>query len=779
MAAKKIKKKVIKMEKIEQLILRKSSLIFFVIECCIGIYGVLVGIINFLNLAGIISFTTWFMKPAFMGASLLLLLVLQYGFFDIHPQNKVLLKIRPYMIGGLAAIIASSYRLPLFLLLMLTVGYILINGYSIKQSTQTLLTGCIGLEIYNIAMVFSNNVSDKALERFFGSPWLDIFLVLVVIIYYWENSKSKEEGKLVPEKSRHFSHSSKWKNWINFDFEKIMHTVGYMICLFSCGLFLYFAVIVAAGTSGLSHAQVLSYPEDPSFVLTEVKREKDNFYDVSFQKGIIGNNQRIYINEVDENIFQFAFLESGYVLTANKIQDSAKLALTATAPSGDASQYWRLECIDENGESLYHWVPLSYGSLLNSEEISSTTWNMSDKDYNFFSLKKIELNGFITSMLRQFREDFKTTTLMEDLMSRFGSFFALLFFCIIVFSAVVIYLRRLIGNKLSNLNLVIFAFLLAYGSMTSILMFVIVLGIQCLSSYYCRIYKEEGTAKFEYKRIQVFQMFFCLIICIVLFTIVMHNNTSLAVFEDNPIILNPDMTYFTGIGTQDEPYLVSNAFELGLLRDMVNDYGYTFEGCYFRQTQDIDLGADTIWEPIGLFGSGRYFMGTYDGDGHKIDNLICVSSEITVNNGLFGALGGQVLNLGIESGRIEGAYIGSIASHSTGSKAAIINCYNRASVVGTGRAGGICDNFSGGNVINCVNLGEIDAPCKGELVSYSAKYVINGFPEENAFTDNFKGSFSNYFSINTDNIYELLNNGIDYMLKMEMFTEYNLKYWEE
>lgn len=166
-----------------------------------------------------------------------------------------------------------------------------------------------------------------------------------------------------------------------------------------------------------------------------------------------------------------------------------------------------------------------------------------------------------------------------------------------------------------------------------------------------------------------------------------------------------------GQGTRKDPYRISNVEELCAFRDIVNS-GYLFTGEWVCQTEDLDLKEIENWEPIGLFDSGNYFDGVYDGSGHVIHNLQIYSDG---NVGFFGQLGGTVMNLGIESGNIRGACVGAIASHGDGSaNIAILNCYNRSTVIGAVRAGGIADNFMNGNIVNCVNYGEIKADEKIE-----------------------------------------------------------------
>ena len=178
--------------------------------------------------------------------------------------------------------------------------------------------------------------------------------------------------------------------------------------------------------------------------------------------------------------------------------------------------------------------------------------------------------------------------------------------------------------------------------------------------------------------------------------------------------------YWKGYGTENNPYIISNVDDLLLLSQSVQG-GELFKGVYFSQVNDIDLSG-IEWIPIGEYSSGYYFSGIYNGNNHCIQNITIMneSNEIT-NAGLFGGLAGTVVNLGIESGELHGTYVGAIAASSAGEDSSIVNCYNKATLIGTQRAGGISDNFSNGNIINCINLGVVQAPVQGEIVAYSAK----------------------------------------------------------
>mgnify|MGYP000874828425 CR=1 FL=1 len=184
---------------------------------------------------------------------------------------------------------------------------------------------------------------------------------------------------------------------------------------------------------------------------------------------------------------------------------------------------------------------------------------------------------------------------------------------------------------------------------------------------------------------------------------------------------------FTGAGTKEEPFLINNQADLLALASAVNS-GEEYRGKWFRQERDIDL-TGINWEPIGIFGGGHYFYGIYDGNGYALSHLEIHRKD---NAGLFGQLGGTVMNLGIESGHIEGACTGAFSSHAAGSNALILNCYNKAEVRG-GRAGGIADNFNG-TIANCWTDAVISGTeGTGGIVSYTGLSIINCYSTQPLF----------------------------------------------
>jgi len=96
---------------------------------------------------------------------------------------------------------------------------------------------------------------------------------------------------------------------------------------------------------------------------------------------------------------------------------------------------------------------------------------------------------------------------------------------------------------------------------------------------------------------------------------------------------------FKGLGTEQNPYIISSLDDLIGLRDDCNT-GNTFSGKYFKQTNDIDLESYLNtqingWTPIGI-DSTYYFGGNYDGNYNSIKNL-WYSEQVNINfYGLFG-----------------------------------------------------------------------------------------------------------------------------------------------
>lgn len=166
-------------------------------------------------------------------------------------------------------------------------------------------------------------------------------------------------------------------------------------------------------------------------------------------------------------------------------------------------------------------------------------------------------------------------------------------------------------------------------------------------------------------------------------------------------------SFSKGSGTESDPFLVSSAAQLELVRE--------HSEAYFMQVADIDLqGKEFV--PIGNL--DQKFLGVYDGNGHTISNFK-ITSAVTEDAGLFGYLQGTVKNLAINGAEISirskdtDLYVGSIAGR-TDYKSAIINCSSSAiisaEVSGEGRkvfVGGLC--AQGHQIEKCSFAGTISA----------------------------------------------------------------------
>lgn len=153
-----------------------------------------------------------------------------------------------------------------------------------------------------------------------------------------------------------------------------------------------------------------------------------------------------------------------------------------------------------------------------------------------------------------------------------------------------------------------------------------------------------------------------------------------AIYDNNQESLPVSVTLFAtpgfamGDGTEENPYLVSNAGELFTVRlDLMANY---------LQTADIDLDVAPFnegagWTPIGnLFDA---FRGNYDGDGHIISNL-----KINRPDENYIGLFGRTINVSLSSIHLESieiygySRVGSLIG--LASLTDIYNCYSAGSI---------------------------------------------------------------------------------------------------
>ena len=156
-----------------------------------------------------------------------------------------------------------------------------------------------------------------------------------------------------------------------------------------------------------------------------------------------------------------------------------------------------------------------------------------------------------------------------------------------------------------------------------------------------------------------------------------------------------DTSWYTDHKTDTE-YHFTTAEQLAGLAQLVNDKtaSVSFEGKTIYLDNDLDLSGYQ-WTPIGNGSNfGRYFAGTFDGQYHKIMNLLHHSTgDELIRNGLFGVVsdGGTLKNLLVIDADI-------------------------ASNDGSLLAGILADWVDGGTVENCYTSGKIENKVGDKMV---------------------------------------------------------------
>lgn len=156
-----------------------------------------------------------------------------------------------------------------------------------------------------------------------------------------------------------------------------------------------------------------------------------------------------------------------------------------------------------------------------------------------------------------------------------------------------------------------------------------------------------------------------------------------------------DTSWYTDHETDTE-YHFTTAEQLAGLAQLVNDKtaSVSFKGKTIYLDNDLDLSGYQ-WTPIGNGSNfGRYFAGTFDGQYHKIMNLLHHSTgDELIRNGLFGVVsdGGTLKNLLVIDADI-------------------------ASNDGSLLAGILADWVDGGTVENCYTSGKIENKVGDKMV---------------------------------------------------------------
>ena len=150
-----------------------------------------------------------------------------------------------------------------------------------------------------------------------------------------------------------------------------------------------------------------------------------------------------------------------------------------------------------------------------------------------------------------------------------------------------------------------------------------------------------------------------------------------------------------GSGTTEDPYLVSNAWELGAMV-------YYDSYAHYRLVASVDLSG-VRWSTAVV----PWFAGTFDGDGHAISHLTITGGG---HLGLFGHLvsGAEIRNLGVSDVDILGAgdFVGGLVGENK--RGTVTQCYGAGSVSSTGsNVGGLVGENYYGTMAQCYSTGAV------------------------------------------------------------------------
>ena len=199
--------------------------------------------------------------------------------------------------------------------------------------------------------------------------------------------------------------------------------------------------------------------------------------------------------------------------------------------------------------------------------------------------------------------------------------------------------------------------------------------------------------------------------------------------------------FASGDGTEANPYIIETAKEFRYLATNNN-------GSYYKIENDIDLN-NIEW-------ICKDFRGYLDGNHKKIYNL-SINSNAGSWQGIFErVLSGYIKNIGVESGKIiTTRTVGAITGY-LGSSCSIENCYNKASIEGTGIIGGIVGECYG-QVLNCYNIGNLlsEGSYCGGIVGSSYKNISNCYNIGNVSAKKYVGGIvgNSHSSILVENCY--------------------------
>ena len=198
-----------------------------------------------------------------------------------------------------------------------------------------------------------------------------------------------------------------------------------------------------------------------------------------------------------------------------------------------------------------------------------------------------------------------------------------------------------------------------------------------------------------------------------------------------------------GVGSEDDPYQIRTADQLRAFAAAVNEDEH-FDGEYIVLTADIDLSGKQ-WIPVGNAGA-HYFSGIFDGQNHKISNMVIGTAAQPVDyvsSGLFACLDGAVVrNLGVEKASIVAKRTDNVATYGgiiaavvdnrqTGGGCLINNCTVSGSVsvstMNQSYAGGIAGYTWHSITVNCGADVNLTTASSGNTAYGGGLVALDGF----------------------------------------------------
>lgn len=505
------------------------SPIYAVLEYTIAVYAVLTGVLNLLNLAGVIAFERWMMQPSFFGASLLIFLLLQNSLAGANCEDMRVSKLRPYATGLLAAGVISTGNTPLILLLFLELGYILLTGYGrkfdLKSGTLAALVACVSIELYCVAGLMNKEMA-FAEGSFMNSLWPDVLFVLVAIVYCIVNKDEETveesaadaienveaaDGESTKEKKEpKFGKIKELRNtcytWLNTNARVMSRYIGGGLCVLSLGLFLFYFSGTFAGANIIAASEeevyLLQNCENTSLVLTMTEGEEEDTFSIKFEEYTGANNQKLQIYDRGDNLYQLVFVENEYALEVKLNEETGAYVLGVGPMSDSFEQCWVKQAFIPE-QQMYkfmcaYYVPLSYPILGEDGAIPQLVVQADTGGYEFFTQERTVTDEFVTKMVCKHGEEFAPTLLFESMIDRLGVWSVIIFIFIVLLFCAVIYARRLVGDKPAVLCALMLAFLLAYASMWAAVLFILVFGVLCIIGYLRRYAKQKPGAVKQY-----------------------------------------------------------------------------------------------------------------------------------------------------------------------------------------------------------------------------------------------------------------------------------------